>query len=154
LLERVCNAPVESLSTSECQRGDEASPFGFVDRIDQVVLGKLPECIEEVEIKVSTDERGRGENVPGIRLQLLESVFDSEADTFRDVEIVVGQIAPSASSKEAALLRELMDDFFEEEGVAFRCFVESPDECSWRRAFADRCEQTSHVGFAEVAHGD
>ena len=123
--ELVCERePHDAAST----RHEQAGSFGFVDRVDELVLGQIAQRVRKSKPK-SRPIGHTAVSTAGVVLQCLQPALDREADALGDFEVESIEIAaPAGLVEQDVLLDELLHDLTEEERVAVRRLVEGADE--------------------------
>src|SRR5439155_25481277 len=93
---------------------------------------------------------------PAVFAHPLEAAGDDEPDAFWHVELADLKVRPPAPLcvEEPPLLREVLEDFFHKEGVAFGLTVNRLDEHGWRRLAGERVQHRLDSGFRERLESD
>ena len=103
------------------RRRDQPRPLGLVDGIDQIVLGQIAECLEELE----PNSRPAGHAAMSMRsragLQGLQSLLDREAHALGYFEVERCRTSGASRCRRTVVCcaSKLVHDLTEEERVAF-----------------------------------
>ena len=127
------------------RRDDQADPFGLVDRVEQLVLGDVSQCLEQFEAEVTPEQAGEAEQLASRRFELLEAALDHEPNTFGHRQIGQSEVGVPSRVGDGSALDELADELAGEERVAFGSFVDRVDERERRFAGSGRTEQVGNV---------
>ena len=108
---------------------NEVGALGLVDGVQEEIGVAFGQLFEQIKGEVASDDGGVRKGGTALVADALEAAGDDEADAFGDIQrgnLEVG--APAAVRvEELALVREVLEDLFDEEGVAFGLAVDRLD---------------------------
>ena len=135
---------------------DQIGTLSLVDGIEEAISAELSEGLKHLEAEVAADDRCVGKRGTAVLAHALEAPANDKTDAFRHVELADLKVRPPAPLcvEEPSLLREVLEDFFHKEGVAFGLTVDRLDERGRRRLGGESAQHRLDSGFRKWLESD
>ena len=136
-------------------RRDQPGPFRLLEPVDQLVLARARDRLEQRDVEDAPDERGRREELAGLVAQPFQPPADHQPHGLGNVELRDVDVGAPVTLRveQAALLEQVLEHLLDEEGVAVALVVDRTDQPFGRLLAGQRAEHRRHAPALETPQG-